>query len=58
MGDTMSLSDAIERVRAIDPERLLEQVRGMTQNEAIAFVLFLVFTVGFFLWVLYLAIRR
>lgn len=52
------LSDLMERLRALEPAHLLETVREMAPNEAIGFVIFLVFTIGFFLWVAYLVIRR
>lgn len=54
----MNWSDAWERLRAIDPGGLVEIVRAMSLNEAIAFGIFLIFTIAFFLWVAYLAIRR
>jgi len=52
------LSDLMERLGSLEPANLLVSIRGMTTNEAIAFVIFLVFTIAFFLWVAYLVIRR
>lgn len=54
----MSWSELWERLSSLDPQHPLDMIRTMSANEAIAFVIFLVFTVAFFLWVAYLAIRR
>lgn len=48
----------LDRLSELDTERLLTFFQGMTTNETIGFFTFMVFMVGFFVWVAYLAIRR
>lgn len=48
----------VERLRALDAEQLRAFFEGMTINEIVAYVVFTVFMIGFFVWVAYLALRR
>jgi hypothetical protein len=42
----------------MNPTDLIGFVMQMTPSEATAFIIFLVSTIGFFLWVVWLVIRR
>ncbi len=48
----------VERLQALDRETILAFLEGMTPIELLAYVIFTAFTIAFFVWVAYLAIRR